>query len=364
MDYNELLALMKSKSADISKRTLDVPTIQNTLRADLYGNDNVTDSLRENETSKIKELYQHDQTMADRYANPASEGYMEDPYSRAKAVAQRSETTAGQLGDLQNQIAKRRDVLGSALEKAMQLLNYGLEAQKLEYSGMKDEFDNRMKLDEFNLKKSSASQSNSNALPQFMQAILGFKDKAKAIVPQSSGTAKNKAELTGIQKKYKGQTLRYTVNKDKTYSWTLDKPQQQFLTPEEVPAYEDQNATLQKLLGAFIATNPKQSDEAGAIMKLMNPQPETFGTDQGEVAAGVSGKPKTTESLKIYQDYLLNKDSGGFNIPGLNAGPAPTPAPTSQSGSGVTLMIGADGKTYQVNNDEVESAKAQGWRVK
>lgn len=163
MDYNALMKLMAEKRTDIGTRYAEMPNIEAKTRESLFGNDPVLNNLRTNETSKIQELYSHDKVLADQYANPQSQSYMADPYSREKARAIHFGKTAGELSDIQGNTSKRQDVLGNALEKAMKLLNYGLEASKLEYSGMQDEFDNKMKLDDFALRKSESGKKGASA---------------------------------------------------------------------------------------------------------------------------------------------------------------------------------------------------------
>lgn len=158
MDYNALLQQMGQKRQEIGQRYAELPNIEQKTRESLFGNDQVLKGLQGNETSKIQELYGHDKVLADRYANPESEGYLADPYAREKARAMRFQGTAGELSDVQNQIQTRRDVIGDALERAMKLINYGLEAKKLEMEGLKDEFDKKMQLDDFLFKKQQANK--------------------------------------------------------------------------------------------------------------------------------------------------------------------------------------------------------------
>lgn len=292
MDYAALLEQMKGKSQDLSKYTMDIPNIQKTLREDLYGNDNVIDSLRSNEADKIKELYQHDQNLADRYANPSSEGYIEDPYVRAKATAQRSQATAGELGTLQNQIAKRSDVLGSALEKAMQLLNYGLEAKKLEYAGIQDEFDNKMKLEDFQLKKEQSrketqADQQSAAYDQMIKDLRGRITLPEALVRYSKYFSPNDIYAAYNQ-----------VNNDPSRKANYGPAKE---APESLARYG------------------------------ITSSGGTFGYTQAEVAAGVAGQQRSPENIQRYQQYIQSQDSGNFNIPGLNSGPAPTPAPNKNN---------------------------------
>lgn len=177
-DIAAIQKAISEKRQDIGQRYADMPALESKTRADLFGNDATTNSLRANETAKIKELYDHDKRLADTYANKESPNYMADPYAREKAAAMQSQATAGELSTIQGQIGQRRDILGDALEKAMKLLSYGLEASKFEYSGLQDELDTAMKLqDKEDAKKEKAGgalakQKKDAQISQAIQYLL------------------------------------------------------------------------------------------------------------------------------------------------------------------------------------------------
>lgn len=183
---------MSQKRQEIGQRYAEIPDIESKTRESLFGNDQVLKGLQGNETSKIQELYGHDKVLADRYANPQSEGYLEDPYAREKARAMRFQGTAGELSDIQNQIQTRRDVIGDALERAMKLINYGLEAKKLEMEGLKDEFDKKMQLDDFLFKKQQANKPKEATQ----------EDKANAAYDQMMSDLEKRMTLASAVAKY------------------------------------------------------------------------------------------------------------------------------------------------------------------
>ncbi|MEK9207255.1 MAG: hypothetical protein AAB922_02155 [Patescibacteria group bacterium] len=207
-DIAAIQKAISEKRQDIGQRYADMPALESKTRADLFGNDATTNSLRANETAKIKELYDHDKRLADNYANKESPSYMADPYAREKAVAMQSQATAGELSTIQGQIGQRRDILGDALEKAMKLLSYGLEASKFEYSGLQDELDTAMKLqDKEDAKKEKAGgalakQKKDAQIAQAIQYLLsqsGNRGEAMQDVAAMAGKNPDSAqEILGL----------------------------------------------------------------------------------------------------------------------------------------------------------------------
>ena len=154
------MTLMGEKRQQIGQRYADLPKIEDNIRSSLFGGDQTLSSLRGNESAKVKELYEFDKGLAvAQQSGPA--GFIDDPASAAKYGSVQLQNRAGELSDIQRGIANRRDVLGDALEKALKMMNYGLEAAKLEYAGMQDELDNKLKIDEFQLRKSESGRKGS-----------------------------------------------------------------------------------------------------------------------------------------------------------------------------------------------------------
>lgn len=314
MDLEELQKKISGKRQELGQRYAEVPDIETRIRADLFGNDKSLQTMRENENAKIKELFEFDKGLATTYQSPVP-GFVDDPSSVARYGQQQLRERAGELADVQKGIANRRDVLGDALERAMKLANYGLEAKRLEIQALQDEFDDQLKLEELRLRKQESG--NSNFLPDFMKSILNFQEKAEAVKPQKTGRTvtrattpdERRALVKRIQAQYPGQQLSYTYNKDGTISYAVLKPDQQYADNNEASLYENQQDTLQKILAAGIASNPKQSSDAVNIFKLITPQePDVFGYSQWEVQAGVAGKPKTADNVKKAQNYLDSQD--------------------------------------------------------
>jgi hypothetical protein len=142
----ELQKLLSQNRQDLGQRVADIPKTEDNLRAGLFENDQTLNSLRQNQQAKILEMYQHDKTLAQQYANPESNLYLKDPYQRELARSTQFQGTAGELGSINNLIQSRRDVLGDTLDKAMKLAQYGVQAKQLENQLMQQEFENEMKM--------------------------------------------------------------------------------------------------------------------------------------------------------------------------------------------------------------------------
>ena len=137
---------MREKSKAIGEYSAKAPQTEADLRSSLFGSDQTLGSLRENEADKIKELYNHDKTIASNYQPP--EGFLEDPGAKAQFGSDVIARQGGELADIQKGIANRRDVLGESLEKGLKIFLMGLDALKYEQSGLQDQFNNEIKLKE------------------------------------------------------------------------------------------------------------------------------------------------------------------------------------------------------------------------
>lgn len=164
MDTNAILEQMRTKRAEIGQRYADAPKTAADLRASLFGEDKTLSSLRENEAAKIKELYEHDKAIASNYV-PQTPGFIEDPGAKARFGSEVLARQGGELADIQKGIANRRDVLGDALTKGMEIFTAGLDAMKWEYGGMRDERDFLLQLQELAEKRADrADQKRSTSI--------------------------------------------------------------------------------------------------------------------------------------------------------------------------------------------------------
>lgn len=197
-DINAIQSALSTKRQEIGQRYADIPNIEAKVRSDLFGGDKTLESLRSNETAKIRELYDHDKRLADTYANPESASYMADPYAREKAIAMQSGATAGEISTIQGQIGKRKDILGDALEKAMKLLSYGLEASKFEYSGLQDELNTAMTIQE----KEEARREKASGTLEKQKRDAEMAQAINYLLTQTGSREEAKQDVAAMAAKY------------------------------------------------------------------------------------------------------------------------------------------------------------------
>lgn len=141
---DEMQRLLSQNRQEIGTRVAELPRTEENIRANLFGGDKTLASLRQNQETKIMELFEHDKRIAERYANPQSEAYLQDPYMREVARANQFQGTVGELSQLQSQTEARRDVLGDTLDKALKLAQYGVQAKQIENQLLQQEFENEL----------------------------------------------------------------------------------------------------------------------------------------------------------------------------------------------------------------------------
>jgi len=245
MSPEEIQKLLIQKQQDMGQRAAAPPMNLNTAT------DPELQSYRGQHAAKIQELYEADKRLADRYANPESEVYLNDPYAREKARATQSQATAGEITDIMSKISERKSYLEDSYEKGLKIWQLGLEAQKQEFAALNDIFGNAMKMKE-------AEESRS-----------GKADSAS-------------------QKAKEGEYLIYFMS-------------------NEVANRDEALASAREI----IKKNPEDYDVIMAIVNQQFPEEkaELFGYSESEVRAGVAGKPKNNNNMKKYQNWL-NQNKG------------------------------------------------------
>jgi len=167
--YEDYMAQIAQNRTDVGQRIAGLPQFETNLREQVYGADQAIPSLRGQISDKVSALYDADKRMADVYANPASQMYMRDPYQREKAISTQEQLEVGQIGDLQNLLASRQDVLGSAIEKGLKIYQAGIEAAKFEQESLFAELDAAMKVA---AAKRTAASSGSGTASQYKYTDL------------------------------------------------------------------------------------------------------------------------------------------------------------------------------------------------
>ena len=137
MDYEAISKLLQQKSADYGQSQAKFAGLEPSLRSQMFGNDSVTNTLNAQESSKIAELFSHDQNVATQYQqNPqlstSPSGRVLDPYARELATSNRYKGTAQDLTSIRQGQQTRRDVIGDSLQNALKLAQASLDMKKQE----------------------------------------------------------------------------------------------------------------------------------------------------------------------------------------------------------------------------------------
>lgn len=294
MNYEEIMNQLSQNRKDVGSRIAEIPQMQ-----DRYSpaNDPQYNAIQNAQSDKIKQLFDHDSTMATTYMKPQeaagphapnytpSEDRVVDPMIGLQAANTQIKATANEAVDLGTEKSKRKDVLDSALSKGLSVIQSVIEAKKFEQSSLIEQMNMMLKIKEMEQKNSKESTLNDlfSQIMQVQQAKKKQQTELKAASPASikSGitNTKGKKALVDIQKEYSrikkanpGQKIKvdYSQNADGTYEYNyfLDAPQKYL----EKDVYEDYK------------TNPIYGDSEEMMNKLGSAAIAS-GADSGEVAA-------------------------------------------------------------------------------
>jgi len=289
MDIASIQAALTKNRQELGKRDAKLPS---TLSQYAPSSDTELQGLRQNQASKVAELFKYDTQMAQRSYQPqALEGQPQpearilDPSIGLKAASTQTQALGQELGDIGSQIATRKDYLAESMDKAMSLFKFGLEAKKLEQDSLMNEWKTMMDLEDLKVKRADSGGGN---LPDLLSAITGFQSRSEAIRPKQvykQGTTQAKGakaiqDMKTIYNQFKAQDpdakLEYSGNPDGTYTYTIrnkNEPAQYLGADESQAPYDNPEDTIRKMLAAGVATNPKQSGQIGDIQKLLFPEP-------------------------------------------------------------------------------------------
>lgn len=286
MDYNEISRQIAEKNQALGQRYAELPKMESELRESMFGNDSVMNTLNSQEQSKINELFSHDQNVAQQYQqNPqlstSPSGRVLDPYARELALSNRYKGTAQDLTSIRQGQQTRRDVIGDSLANALKIATQSLEMKKLELDQLQKDRDFAWEVYKEKHKSTGGGQA---AVGDLFNTIMGLQQKTKEAAPAQSGktvtkakTAQEKSALVSrIRAQYPGKTINLTYNKDGTISYSVLKPKQTVLTPEEADP-----ETINKLAAASIAAGGSTSDVA-SILQLLGTDVSTKAPTRGD----------------------------------------------------------------------------------
>lgn len=134
---------LTQKRQEIGQRFADLPKTETNLRANLFGGDPALETLRSQESDKVKELFEHDKAVAAQYQTPPEPGMVLDPYIRELQLTNRYRGTMEDLTGVRKKISTRQDIVGDMVDKAMKVFLAGLDALKYEATGLEGDLTRR-----------------------------------------------------------------------------------------------------------------------------------------------------------------------------------------------------------------------------
>lgn len=277
MDYEAIQKLLQQKSADYGQAQAKFATVEPTLRAQMFGNDPVTQNLNAQERSAIDELFSHDQNVATQYQqNPqlstSPSGRVLDPYARELATSNRYKGTAQTLTGIRQGQQTRRDVIGDSLQNALKLAQASLDMKRIELEQLEKDRNFAWDVYQFkNPQKTGGGGGGQAVAGDLFNAILGLQEKQAQAAPAKSGKTVTKAKtdkeksalLARIRAQNPGSQINYTYNKDGTISYSVMKKDQTVLTPEEADP-----SSIKKLAAAAVASGASSSDVNSILQGL------------------------------------------------------------------------------------------------
>lgn len=237
-----------------------------------FANNPEITGLRSSYGDKMKEMFSYDKTVADRYANPESSMFLEDPYAREKARYQRHEGSINDMASIQRRIGNVKDAVMDEFNKAKELFDLSIEQGKQKLDSLLGEYNMSTDLRDFDYKKQRDALSDSK-----VSGKKAEEEKSEKIL---------------------NELIRYFSTEAGT--------------PEE--ALESYNAIIRK--------NPENADEAQAAIEsvfgkttadMLNPKEDDLTTsdkkslERIEVASALQGLGDTSslDPNTVFQDLRL-----------------------------------------------------------
>lgn len=337
MDPQKIQQLISQNRQDLTQRMAQMPS--NIAPPNFAKDDQIVARQREKE-QKIMEMYEHDRRLADTYANPQNEMYLEDPYAREKARSMQSQASAAEILNINRAMQEREATLTADYERAMKEQEMAFKLKELEGRLLQNELENALKIQQL-----AAEKSEGAALPNLLQGLTQIKDTqnkvatAKPIATLKTGVLAQKpslkdfkvvngvkqpknasaAALLSLQKQYPGAEIRWSQNKDGTYTYSVVGSGTPFATQEEVAVSKDPQSFAQQMLATTIAAKPQYAPQAQLLVEqsgLNKPKEEKFGYSIDESAAGVAGQPINEQTLAMWKNYAQDKQQQIITTPG------------------------------------------------
>lgn len=324
INFQDYLNRISQARQEYGQRVAEAPKVAEDLRKMIYGGETGLPALRQQRMGKVQELWEHDRRLAERYANPASEVYLEDPYARERARAMQAQATIGEIGGLEQMIAQREDVLGDMLERGLRVFEAGTRAKQIEYQGLIDELNAAIKIQDTITKqqerKAAASrQAQPVDLQNLYNAILqvrgGYEERANVregtIPPPPAGVSIGDYLRQKVPTS-QGEEITWGQNPDGSIQWSVrpQAPKGGYRYPS--PPEGDIRDVIERLGAATTVAYPESRTDIAALVKsLQLPQQELFERSEAAYRANIAGQPITPEREAQFGEFL-RQEKGGF----------------------------------------------------
>jgi len=123
---------IESLTRAVSEGYKMAPTVRESLARSVAAEEGMIEPLAEERGNLISQLFEIDKGLAQKYAAPESEMYIEDPMARERAISGRESALWGALSRLNALIGTRRAMMGDVISRGLDIYTAGLKAQEAE----------------------------------------------------------------------------------------------------------------------------------------------------------------------------------------------------------------------------------------
>lgn len=113
-----------------------MPQVRQDMGNQLLDTEGSLPVMAQDRGAMLEKLFNADQAMSSRFANPESPDFIENPMARNTGTEQYTNTLWGSLGALNTTISARKQILGDTITRGMEVYKAGLEAQQIELDNM------------------------------------------------------------------------------------------------------------------------------------------------------------------------------------------------------------------------------------
>ena len=184
-------------AASYASQIRGAPQVKQQLGGEMMANEGSIEPLADERAKMIEKLYTADKDLGAQYSAPTSGSYIESPLAAQQAISGAEAPMWRGIEKFNTIIGARKQVLGDALQRGMEIYQTGLEAKKVELDNMQKTLErlNAKALAESQMvwQKEQAAQGQANWEKQF-----GL-DQIKAMQDANKTTAMSKEAVDMLQ---------------------------------------------------------------------------------------------------------------------------------------------------------------------